>query len=798
MKKTIGIIIFLCIIFTLSSCATDKTIVYAQDGDVFEVRETYENKFDQTLIPEQWEGYGIGDPFVYRFNGVYYLYASTKNNETGVRAWSSSDLVHWEQVTGEGMPTGYVSTDEATLSAYAPEVIYVDGTFYMVTSPGGSGHYILSSDSPAGPFVAITDNIGQQIDGSFFMDDDEQLYFLRASSNGIRMVKVNDDMTLDTGYTLDNTIIGSWTEGPYLLKREGIYYLTFTGNHVTSPGYRIAYSYATDNTFSRDAYTYGDNILLSTDEEFNGLGHSSTVLGPDMDSYYLAYHNLNNSGGPNRSFNLSRLLFNGTSMTVNHPEIGGNFVPASATFAVDDVSGLETSGKFNLSHTQTNDVFTAEFNFIGEGVKTVFSYQDEENYHYVTLEGQKISVVRIKDNTEIIIHEEFLNKTYSYDVLHTLRVAYRDGKFDVYFDNMRKIADLDITLEGGAIGYVDANAIDVKYTAFSNVAKGLSDQEETKQSLIQANQYDPEDVNLSKDSKLVLQNNDQSSETYNGLNGSYDMFLGKKGDYVQYATYIDTAGYYGIEMRIPQAYGGTAIGLQIDDATPMRIEVPSVDTNMDYVNVVLTELNLPQGAHYIRIVDVKEDFQFSSFEIFESSKSDPSFENNLEQYVLQGANYVNSWKLNDGHYALEGNRQLLYFGDKTMTDFSMSVDISFVGDTQTRTAGLILRADNAAFTTHDTNQSIQGYYIGMNNHKIFINRYNYNLSAYDLEATARTFDSSVFYTLKVTMKGNRIKVYVEDELIFDYIDADAMLYGQIGFYTEGAGSIYKNLIITPS
>jgi hypothetical protein len=798
MKKSSLILIFLLTIIGLTSCATDQTITYAEDGDVVELRDTYENKFNEELIPGQWEGYGIGDPFVYRFNGKYYLYASTKNNEIGVRAWESSDLIHWEQITGDGLPTGYVSTDPVTLSAYAPEVIYVDGTFYMITSPGGSGHYLLSSDSPAGPFVAITGNLGQSIDGSFFMDDDEQLYFLRASTNGIRIVKVNDDMSFDTGYTLDNTIIGSWTEGPYLLKREGTYYLTFTGNHVTSPGYRIAYSYSTDTTFTRDAYSYGDNILLSTDDDFNGLGHSSTVMGPDMDSYYIAYHNLNNSGGPNRSFNLSRLLFNGTSMTVNNPELEGSFVPSSATFTAADDSELASNNEFLLSDIATDDVFTAEYNFIGEHVKSVFNYEDDENYHYVTISGQDISLFEVNDGQETMVNKVTLNKTYDFEVLHTLRVAYRDGKLDVYFDNMRKIADFDIDLNGGYIGYVDSSEIDIEYTAFSNVAKGLSDQEEVKQSVIQANQFNEDTANLSNDSGLVLEDNDISSETYNGLNESYDLLLGKKGDYVQYLTYVETAGYYGIEMRLPSKYTGTSIGLQIDEATPMRIEVPDVETSMDYVSVVLTQLELPQGAHYIKFVNLKDDFQFSSFELFESSKTDPSFENSLESYVLEGSNYVNSWKLDDGHYALEGNRQLLYFGDDKFTDFTISVDISFVGDTQTRTAGLILRADNPAFTTHDTNQSIQGYYIGMNNHKVFINRYNYNLSEYDLDAAADTYDSDVFYTLKVVMNGNRIKVYIDDELIFDYVDADAILYGQVGLYTEGAGSIYKNLSIEPS
>lgn len=144
---------------------------------------TYDNKDyneylmgDKATIANQWEGYGIGDPFVMRYNGVYYLYCSTLDSELGVRAYKSADLIHWTPITGEGLREGYVSQDPVTKAAYAPEVYYWNGTFYMYTSPAGSGHYILTSDKPEGPFVKATNNFGMSIDGSVLIDDDESMY----------------------------------------------------------------------------------------------------------------------------------------------------------------------------------------------------------------------------------------------------------------------------------------------------------------------------------------------------------------------------------------------------------------------------------------------------------------------------------------------------------------------------------------------------------------------------------------------------------------------------------------------
>lgn len=132
-------------------------------------RETYENSYGKDRIPDYWDSYGCGDPFVYRFNGMYYLIVSTKSLETGVMGWKSKDMLTWEKVQAEGLPEGYVSKDEVTYTAYAPEVIYKDGYFYMCESKRGQGHYILRSSSPEGPFVAYKDNFGEKIDGSFFL-----------------------------------------------------------------------------------------------------------------------------------------------------------------------------------------------------------------------------------------------------------------------------------------------------------------------------------------------------------------------------------------------------------------------------------------------------------------------------------------------------------------------------------------------------------------------------------------------------------------------------------------------------
>jgi xylan 1,4-beta-xylosidase len=328
--------------------------------------QVYQNPF---VLDQEWEDYGIGDPYVLRFNGKYYLYCSTKDKRVGVKAWSSDDLVNWRY-------EGLVTEEPVSEGAYAPEVVYWNGAFYMYTSPAGKGHYVLQSDKPTGPFVKKTDNLGYTIDGSVFIDDDEKWYFTHAKFGGIMISSMSDPYTIEAGKQL-NASLGHWTEGSMIIKRNGRYFITYTGNHVFSKGYRV--NYGVNHESPSGTYTIPENnpILISTANDFNGLGHSATVMGPDLDSYYIVYHNLigrSAEGPPVRKLNLDRLVFNGDKMSVLgpthgtpqeaprmpefHDELGT--VPSSDKWEKISPSG---GGEALLTRIDTGSSYTAEYNF---------------------------------------------------------------------------------------------------------------------------------------------------------------------------------------------------------------------------------------------------------------------------------------------------------------------------------------------------------------------------------------------------------------------------------------------------
>ncbi len=772
------------------------------------------------LLPDQWLEYGAGDPYIMRHNGMYYLYVSTRDGENGVRAWKSSDMLHWTKCRGEGLDAGYVSKDPVTTSAYAPEVYYFNGKFYMYTSPAGHGHYILSSDSPEGPFVRITDNYGMNIDGSAFMDDDETVYFLNAGDAGIEIHKTDGfDKVPGRATKLDKTSLG-WTEGPMLIKRNGYYYLTYTGTNVTSPAYRVSYVSARDgdNIMRRDAFNegVGNPVLLTVDTEkdFKGLGHSSTVLGPDMDSYYICYHSLYSltAHGPWRSMNIDRLLFNGSQMSVAESKTG-SIAPRLPEFSAADTSGdgFAADGQKTLSVKSTGSVFTAEYNFTGNAVKCIAGYTDENNYYYVTADytAKTVELHGVTGGTDKTVKTGTLKNDFDPAALHTVRIAYADGKCDVYFDNMRKIADADVTVPAGKIGYDGGTA---KYTAFSNVARGYSDRIELKKvgAEIGASNYLPDGAyenvksySLGEGSGIETVKVDKNAYPDDaGYDGAYQMTFKNDGDFARYAVYFNKKGHYGLSITYDKKYAGRKLGIRLNDGDVQTVTLPTVEAIEDdflgnIVTATVGDFDAEAGANFITLYG-GGDVGYISFTVPEKAYGKFEFINDLREVVDKGAQYKSMYRITeDGHATRSGNRMLAYFGDGTIADCEMEVKMRFLSE-NIYSAGIILRAGNYATSNNDDNTSIQGYYIGILNNLISLSQYNFNYTRTNLRFEAHGNRENItehWFKIKAIIKGNTITVYLDDKKMFDYTDPHPFTTGYFGLYSEGAEVVYKNLII---
>ncbi|ACT01491.1 carbohydrate-binding protein [Paenibacillus sp. JDR-2] len=586
-------------------------------------------------LPDEWGQYGLGDPYVMKFNGNYYLYVSTRDTDIGVKVWSSPDLVNWSY-------GGLAATDPVTKGAYAPEVVYWNGYFYMYTSPAGNGHYVLRSESPTGPFTVQTGNLGNSIDGNVFIDDDGKWYFYHANGAGILAAAMPTPTTIgnsvNTGASMDG-----WTEGSTLFKRNGKYYMTYTGNHVFSKGYRVDYAVSTNplTGFVRDT----DNpILISTEGPTVGLGHNTVVVGPNLDARYIIYHNLEGPGiiGPLRHMGMDRIVFNGDKMSVLGPTAteqpdpempdfedrfnGAELSPAwtntdGSGWSVD--SGLlrqQAAGTSRLVTTAAaEDNYTAEFNLqLAESsnaespqLGVVFSRKGDNDFGTALLDPASNSVrTQFRVNgVDLGWISSTLPEGYDYTKLHNIRVEKSGDTFKIYVDGMLK-QTRNVMLGGGSIGYVTENAkANFGYAAFSNDVNGSSDFDAAKPvpGQVEAVHYlsGGEGVGYHDQTPVTIGDyRGEGVDTDKADDGTSHITAFEKGEWLQYRLNIAEAGKYDIDLSYADAVLGSKVQLTLDGGQPLGEFESAGNTDAADTGWQTAQLNgvaLPAGVHILKV-----------------------------------------------------------------------------------------------------------------------------------------------------------------------------------------------------
>lgn len=762
----------------------------------------YDNRIQMSGVVAE-----TADPFLLRYNGRYYLYPTT--NGARQRCYVSEDLQTWEAVDNGTNTSGYCYEYTAgeegvpeSSTPFAPEVIYHDGYFYMISSPMGGGHYVFRSEAPEGPFECISGNLGRSIDGSFFIDSDEKIYCYGASSNCILGYEVEDDFITfsDSTTSLWNATIGNWNEGPYLLRRYGEYYLTYTGTHYLSPSYRVDYAYAPEGStpLTNGDYTREKTVLLSTDEDFKALGHSMTVLSLDLDSYYIVYHNMQEDEGTNRFLNYSRLSFNGANMAVNSVK-ASNCVGADEPYfyAWDDTEFLSESG-FLLSDLESGDTFSAEYNMAGKG-RGVFSYLDGDNYSYFQFNGNSIDLVTVSSGAANTLTSISLSKTYSETALHSYRIQYKDGILAFYFDGIEKLYNFEATLNGGRVGYVlDSGYSQIGYTAYSNLAFGSSDKEYYSDTISLANGYVDSLSKLTGESGLkeVTSNSDYL------MKGNKNLVLASNGDMATYRMYASEGDEYIIRARFPYSALGAKVGLMVDGVDQGIVTLPETegfrkrgDSYLELGRVALT-----QGGHNITIYNPEADNSFSFSEI--------TYEQNLAtgqdldltltdssayaDLITRGSIYTTSTGISAESQNAVGLLTYEKYGDVEVSTNMTTTSIKSDGY-----AGVVLGVNNYSVNNSadadggDSHLSFQGYFFGVNATGWFIYYIDFNFTLLLDYGSISGLGSS--FTLIAEKRGDNLSFYIDSDLKGTYTNNLGPSLGQAGIWSHNADVTFQTM-----
>jgi len=340
------------------------------------------------------------DPAPLVYNGRVYLYTGhDEDNSTYFtmkewRVWSSADMVNW---TDHGSPLNLASFSWASANAWAGQTVYRNGKFYWyvpmtVRATGQMGIGVAVSNSPTGPF---TDAIGRplvsngQIDPTVFVDDDGQAYLYWGNPD-LWYVRLNADMTSYSGsptkITLTTAGFGARTgdanrptlfeEGPWVYKRNGLYYIVFAAKCCSE---FIAYSTATGPT---GPWTYRGTIMPTQGSSFT---NHPGVIDFNGGSYFF-YHNgaLPGGGGFTRSVAVEKFSYNsdGTIPTITMTSAGAPQVGTLNPYVRQEAetiaweSGVETEpaseGGMNVGYIDNGDYIKVKGVAFGGGA-TSFS-----------------------------------------------------------------------------------------------------------------------------------------------------------------------------------------------------------------------------------------------------------------------------------------------------------------------------------------------------------------------------------------------------------------------------------------
>ncbi|MDQ0060174.1 family 43 glycosylhydrolase [Paenibacillus harenae] len=796
------------IILALVACQADevsKVELLKEDAKV------YTNSFK---LDGEWEDYGIGDPYILRYNGRFYLYCSTKDWRPGIKAWSSDNLVDWQY-------EGLVTESEITTGAYAPEVVYWNGNFYLYTSPAGQGHYVLRSDNPTGPFTVETDNLGQTIDGSVFIDDDGKWYFTNAGTQGIVAHEMPDPFTIDIGVTT-NAFLGHWTEGSMIWKRNGLYYMTYTGNHVFSNGYRVNYATSKISPFGDYAIPSNNPIIINTEETFKGLGHSATVLGPDMDSYYVTYHNLvghSAEGPPVRELNIDRLAYNGDKLVVlgatHDHEQPAPAMPALYGWLTDNMPEEQwDSADANtiLSKASTAENFIAEYNFRltpetglanKNSADAVFAYKDADNYSSVRLlpTNDTLQLLIVEEGAAKVAAEASLPDDFDYSKLHTIRVEQREGRVLVFFDTMKKLEAETSGARSGKIGYMSSEDMKpvYEYTAFSNDSDGSSDFEAYKPlpGAIEAVHYlKGEDRGYHVGNKYAAAEYRKSDGVRIGKteDGSYSVRLQDSGDWLKYKINTKKDSPYGIAVTVKKPDTDAVLEWSVDGAKAVKTTIDADDAAFGEGAATLRigTLTIPKGFHELKVKLKAGSIELESFQLFAAKRP-------VEDEALDGDSAKSLFGMfgsSEGTYTGSGiDDDMLFAGDDDWDNYAFETEILL--NDQSDRGGIYVRATNESYHPDQVKDAAMGYYIGISSSIITLNRMNYD--SYPLASETVSLEAGRKHAFKVTAEGGRIEVFLDgsSKPLIAHTDPEPFLHGKIGIRSEHSAMSFANMSIHP-
>ncbi|MDF7806446.1 family 43 glycosylhydrolase [Pontiellaceae bacterium B12219] len=246
-------------------------------------------------------------------DGRLYVYPSTDIKGKGYRAmdgyhvFSTDDMITWTD-HGEILHSRDVEWSGGPGAMWAPDCVYKDGLYYFYFPHTNTNKEwevgVATSKNPAADFKVQGKVKGGTTfcDPCVFIDDDGQAYLYGVVSKKTYAAKLKDNMMEIDGEMVLQSELYDHREGPFVFKRDGIYYLIYPDN--TKGGHQMRYAMSGSPLGPWES----KGIILEKTSALTTHGSVVKYKG----QWYLFYHNADLSGGKstNRSICFDELFFN--------------------------------------------------------------------------------------------------------------------------------------------------------------------------------------------------------------------------------------------------------------------------------------------------------------------------------------------------------------------------------------------------------------------------------------------------------------------------------------------------------
>ncbi len=253
----------------------------------------------------------LGDPFVLKYKGYYYLYGTDERGaDTGIPVYRSKDLTRWEGPLGKRDGYALLKGDSyGEKGFWAPFIVVRNDRFYLFYT-ANEQIAVAVSDSPLGPFVQQEKrpfpSDCKEIDPHVSLDKDGKayLYYNRLEKgNRIFVEELSQDLLSRKTETRvacihatepwENTANAPWpvTEAACTIVHQGWRYLLYTANDFRNPDYGVGY--ATSKSPFGPWTKYAQNPILRRDAIVQGTGSCEIVEG--LDGELVMFYHVHNS-----------------------------------------------------------------------------------------------------------------------------------------------------------------------------------------------------------------------------------------------------------------------------------------------------------------------------------------------------------------------------------------------------------------------------------------------------------------------------------------------------------------------